>query len=78
MFPLVPSWAATIHKVQSLTLSRAVVCIDDTTFQHGQAYVALSRVQNLNQLYLLCLNMHKLTADPEVAKQYLRLWSLNE
>ncbi|MEW8561119.1 MAG: DUF6570 domain-containing protein [Candidatus Thiodiazotropha sp.] len=76
MFPLVPSWAATIHKVQGLTLSGAAVCIDDSIFQHGQAYVALSRVQNLNQLHLLCLNVNKITVDPEVVKQYLNLRAL--
>lgn len=76
MFPLVASWAAPIHKVQSLTLTGAAVCIDDAIFQHGQAYVALSRVQNLNQLFLLCLNINKIAADPQVVNHYVYFRSL--
>ena len=35
--PLKPCWAATVHKVQGLTLSRAVVDIGEAVFQAGMA-----------------------------------------
>ena len=44
-FPLMLSWACTVHKVQGLSLDKAVI-------NYGQMYVALSRVTSLNGLYL--------------------------
>lgn len=45
--PLTPCWATTVHKVQRITLSHAVVDIGPKIFTSGQSYVALSRVQNI-------------------------------
>ena len=47
--PLAPAWAMTIHKSQSLTLSRVVVNLENA-FQEGQVYVALSRATSLSGL----------------------------
>lgn len=49
-FPIVPAYAITIHKAQGLTLKKVV--LNPKTFAAGQAYVALSRVRNLDNLIL--------------------------
>ncbi|MDF7665330.1 PIF1 family DEAD/DEAH box helicase [Bifidobacterium sp. ESL0745] len=49
--PLRCAWAITIHKSQGMTLDRAVMNLR-RTFAPGMGYVALSRVENLDGLYL--------------------------
>lgn len=49
--PLKPAWAITIHKSQGLTLDSAIIDISDI-HQPGQVYVALSRVKNIEDLYI--------------------------
>ena len=73
--PLKPCWAATVHKVQGLTLSRAVVDIGEAVFQAGMAYVALSRVKSLQGLLLTALCKKRIFAS-EIVKQYYNLHSL--
>ena len=54
-FPLVLAWAITIHKTQGLTLPEIVV--DKTPskghYTVGQAYVAFSRVTQLDKLHII-------------------------
>ena len=53
-FPLVLSWACTVHKVQGLSLTSAVVSFDlekQKSFNEGQMYVALSRVTSVDNLF---------------------------
>lgn len=51
-FPLMLSWALTIHKSQSKTLSRIHVNLGPSAFASGQVYVALSRVKAIKDITL--------------------------
>ena len=51
-FPLRLAWAVTIHKSQGKTYDRAIVDLGRRSFAPGQTYVALSRLTELNGLYL--------------------------
>ncbi|MEE1201237.1 C-terminal helicase domain-containing protein, partial [Bifidobacterium sp.] len=53
--PLRCAWAITIHKSQGMTLDSAVMDLK-RTFAPGMGYVALSRVERLNGLYLTGVN----------------------
>jgi ATP-dependent DNA helicase PIF1 len=50
--PLALGYAITIHKAQGATLDSALIDVGVTTFECGQAYVALSRVKSLDSLYI--------------------------
>ena len=45
-FPLILSYAVTIHKYQGLSLDCAIIDLSDKIFSSGMAYVALSRVRS--------------------------------
>ena len=54
-FPLVLAWAVTVHKFQGQTVSKPQKVVVDvrSVFEAAQAYVMFSRVQELDQLYIL-------------------------
>jgi ATP-dependent exoDNAse (exonuclease V) alpha subunit len=51
-FPLRLAWAVTIHKSQGKTYDRAIIDLGQRSFAPGQTYVALSRISQLDGLYL--------------------------
>ena len=52
-FPLILAFAVTIHKCQGLSLDCAMMELSDQVFSPGMAYVALSRVKQLENLHLI-------------------------
>jgi len=51
-FPLRLAWAVTIHKSQGKTYDRAIVDLGQRSFAPGQTYVALSRISELDGLFM--------------------------
>jgi uracil-DNA glycosylase len=68
--PLRLAYAVTIHKCQGSTLDSALVDIGSGVFEFGQAYVALSRVRNLDALYVYDFDPTAFKAHPKVKKFY--------
>ena len=68
--PLCLAWAFTIHKIQGSTMSMAEIDIGMTIFEYGQIYVALSRIESLDGLYLIHFNPSKIKANPKVIAFY--------
>ena len=50
--PFILGWAMSIHRAQGTTIDYAVVDLGPSIFMPGQAYVALSRVRNLEGLFV--------------------------
>ena len=76
--PLQLAWAMTIHKIQGTTLARAQIDIGNVIFEYGQTYVALSRIQSLDGLYLAGFNPGRIKANPKVKVFYSLMQSNKE
>ena len=68
--PLILAYAITTHKCQGSTLDSAYIDIGSSIFEHGQAYVALSRVKSLDTLYLYEYSRKAIKAHPKVVEYY--------
>ena len=68
--PLRVAYALTIHKSQGATLDCALIDIGKSTFECGQAYVALSRVRNIESLYVWNLDPSRIHAHSTVVQFY--------
>ena len=74
--PLRLAWAITVHKSQGMTLDSAVIDLSKT-FEKGQGYVALSRLKDMNGLYLIGINDKALEVDDLAYKADLRFRELS-
>jgi len=68
--PLRLAYSLTIHKAQGATLDCSLIDIGLSTFEYGQAYVALSRAKNLEGLYIHEVTAGAFRAHPLVKKFY--------
>lgn len=62
--PLRLAWAITVHKSQGMTLDAARIDLRKA-FVEGMGYVALSRVRDLENLYLYGINRKALQVSPD-------------
>lgn len=75
--PLLLGWATTIHKAQGQTLDSVVVDLASVR-QHGQVYVALSRVREMGSMRVLNFDKKKIWVAEKV-KQFMTgtKWEIN-
>lgn len=64
-FPILLAYAITIHKSQGMTLHNVVIDIGDSVFETSQIYVALSRVSDIQGLYLKSFSPDKIKVKRE-------------
>jgi len=74
--PLRVAYAITIHKSQGATLDCALIDIGSSTFECGQAYVALSRVRDIESLYIHTIEAARIRAHPTVIRFYETLMDM--
>jgi ATP-dependent DNA helicase PIF1 len=72
-YPFILAYALSIHKVQGSTLDFAVIDIGYSVFEASMSYVALSRVRNLEGLFLEAFQPHKIFCNKEALEFYKNL-----
>ena len=69
-FPIIPAFGLTVHKAQGKTLIHMLLDLNKTYFAPGQAYVALSRIANVENLVIRELDFDCFIIDDDVLKLY--------
>lgn len=77
-YPLLLSYAVTIHRAQGQTLSQGTILLDKTVWEDGQAYVALSRLRSLDKLNLIKFNPKVFKVSSKVKDYYTKFTSPDE
>lgn len=76
-FPLVLGWAISIHKSQGANIKSPTPLVADIASVHkrghGMAYVALGRIQNMDQLYLKSFEPKKIMVSKEAEREAQRI-----
>ncbi|KAF7306584.1 ATP-dependent DNA helicase PIF1 [Mycena indigotica] len=67
--PLILAWSLSVHKSQGQTIERVKVDLK-STFEKGQAYVAISRATSLEGLQVLNFHSSKVMVHSHVVKWY--------
>ncbi|KAH7288289.1 hypothetical protein KP509_31G020600 [Ceratopteris richardii] len=70
--PLILCWALSVHKCQGMTMSKVQINLSKA-FGYGMAYVALSRVKDLEGLQLIGFDPSLIEAHPDVSDFYDQL-----
>ena len=72
-FPLILAFAVTIHKCQGLSLDCAVMDLSKQVFCAGMAYVALSRVKEMQNLHLIAFDVEAIKVSVKSLEELNRL-----
>ena len=72
-FPLINAFALTVHKVQGITLPCISLNLDSQMFEKGQAYTAISRCNNWNDVKIKSLSREAFKVDKSMIQEYERL-----
>lgn len=64
-FPFKLAWAISIHRSQGMSIDAAIIDISKS-FTDGQSYVAISRVTNINGLFISQVDMRKIRANKRI------------
>jgi len=72
-YPFILAYALSIHKVQGSTLDYAIIDIGHSIFEENMSYVALSRVRNLEGLFLMNFQSYKIMPSQEALEFYNKL-----
>jgi ATP-dependent DNA helicase PIF1 len=68
--PLILAWALTIHKSQGSTMDAAEIDAGSGIFECGQTYVAISRVKNLEGVYLASFDAKRVLVHTKAKEFY--------